>query len=316
MQIKTIERSIKVKLEEWLNTITDETLRKDVKENLLLSGGSITSMFLNEPVNDYDIYLMDIDVCKRIAQYYIQAISGITILDGREKEKLVAEFNKMYEGINNLGEGKFGIDLNNSHAISLRNLKDDQIKLYFEGAKGGLKVNESVETEKLNYTPLYFSPNAISLSHNIQIVLRFWGTAEEIHKTFDYIHATNYFTFKEGFVRNLAAVESILTKQLKYQGSYYPVTSIIRAKKFLKRGFNINAGELLKIMFQISTLDLSNPDVLEEQLIGVDVAYFDLIITALRNKFESDKDFKLSTEYFNALIDRIFNESEDAEGRI
>lgn len=66
-------------------------------------------------------------------------------------------------------------------------------------------------------------------------------------------------------------------------------------------------------MFQISSLDLSDPDVLEEQLIGVDVAYFDTIITALRNKFESDKDFKLSGEYFNSLIERIFNEGETIE---
>jgi hypothetical protein len=64
-------------------------------------------------------------------------------------------------------------------------------------------------------------------------------------------------------------------------------------------------------MFQISSLDLSNPDVLEEQLIGVDVAYFALLIEALRNKFESEKDFKLSHEYFNALVDKIFNESEE-----
>ena len=200
---------------------------------------------------------------------------------------------------------------NSSYAVSLRNLKENQIKLYFKGAKGGLRLNEMVEEKDLNYTPLYLSPNAISLSNNLQIVLRFWGTAQEIHKTFDYIHATNYFTFKDGLVRNLEAMESILTKQLKYQGSYYPVTSIIRAKKFIKRGFNINAGELLKIMFQISQLDLTNPDVLEEQLIGVDVAYFDLLITALRNKIESHEHFKLSTEYFNELIDRVFNDTEE-----
>ena len=63
-------------------------------------------------------------------------------------------------------------------------------------------------------------------------------------------------------------------------------------------------------MFQISQLDLSNPDVLEEQLIGVDVAYFDILITALRNKYESDKNFKLSNEYFNSIIDKVFNEAE------
>jgi hypothetical protein len=310
MQVKTIQKNIQSKLEEWLKTITDEALAKDVKENLLVSGGSITSMLLNEPVNDYDIYLMDIDVCKRLAKYYTQTFQDVVIFDGREKQKLVDKYNDENDTI----DGKLPIDRNNSFAISLRNLKDDQIKLYFNGANGGMKVNDGIEEDKLNYTPLYFSPNAISLSHNLQIVLRFWGTAEQIHKTFDYIHATNYFTFKEGLVRNLEAVESILTKQLKYQGSYYPVTSIIRAKKFIKRGFNIGAGELLKIMFQISQLDLTNPDVLEEQLIGVDVAYFDLIITALRNKMDSDKDFKLSAEYFNKLIDRVFNSTEDVEG--
>lgn len=312
MQIKTIEKNIKAKLEEWLKTITDENLKELVKSNLLVSGGSITSMLLNEPVNDYDIYLMDMDVCKKLAQYYSKTFSNIIIFDGREKQTLVNKYNETFEY---KGEKDIlAIDRNNSYSISLRNLKEEQIKLYFEGARCGLRVNEGLEVDKLNYTPMYFSPNAISLSNNLQIVLRFWGNAEQIHKTFDYIHATNYFTFKEGLVRNLPAVESILTKQLRYQGSYYPVTSIIRAKKFIKRGFNITAGELLKIMFQISALDLTNPDVLEEQLIGVDVAYFDLIITALRNKFEADKDFKLSAEYFNSLIEKIFNESEDVEG--
>jgi hypothetical protein len=308
MQLKTIQRNIEAKMNQWLETITDKALREDVKDTLLVSGGCITSMLLNEQVNDYDVYLMEINVVKRLAQYYCSpkrsGTDGIIILDGREKKLLEDDYNNKKKG----DDADVAV---NSYAISLRNLKDDQIKLYFEGARGGVKVHEGLTADDLNYTTLYFSPNAISLSNNVQIVLRFWGTAEQIHKTFDFIHATNYFTFKEGLVRNLPAVESILTKQLKYQGSLYPVTSIIRAKKFVKKGWNINAGELLKIMYQISALDLNNPDVLEEQLIGVDVAYFDLLITALRNKYESDKKFQLSTEYFNTLIDRIFNEGEN-----
>ena len=305
MQVKTIRTNIENKLNEWLGTITDIQLRKDVKENLLVSGGSITSMLLNEPVNDYDVYLTKMDIVKRIAEYYTKDIGGVVIFDGREKGKLIEEYNdRERENGTSYSVAKD----KNSTAISLRNLKENQIKLYFEGATGGMKLNDHLKEGELNYHVLYLSPNAISLSNNLQIVLRFWGTNEEIHKTFDFIHATNYFTFKDGVVRNLPAIESILTKQLKYQGSYYPVTSIIRAKKFIKRGFNIGAGELLKIMFQISQLDLNNPDVLEEQLIGVDVAYFDLLITALRNKMTEEPDFKLSTEYFNELINRIFGE--------
>ncbi len=61
------------------------------------------------------------------------------------------------------------------------------------------------------------------------------------------------------------------------------------------------------MMFQISFLDLTDMDVLEEQLIGVDVAYFDALIRALRTKRENEPDFKITPEYFNAIIDKIFN---------
>jgi hypothetical protein len=299
MQTKTIAKRIKTKLEDWLLSITDEELRNDVKKNILVSGGSITSLFLNEEVNDFDIYIQDIDVLLRLTQYYTKPFDDITILDGRKKDILKREAESGGEELE---------VLHNSYCVSLRNLKEDQIKLYFKGAQGNKRVSNIDEEKK--YAPLFFSPNAISLSDEIQIVIRFHGNAEQIHKTFDFIHATNYFTFKDGFITNIPALESILTKQLKYQGSLYPVTSIIRAKKFINRGWHINAGELLKIMFQISQLNLSDPDVLEEQLIGVDVAYFDILIGALRNKYESDKDFKLSNEYFNTIVDKVFNEAE------
>lgn len=307
MQTKTISKVIKKKLTEWLETITDEKLRDKVKENILVSGGSITSMFLNLPVNDYDIYIQDRDVLMELVKYYVNDYrSNILILDGKNKEEHIHPQSSL-DRVESI-EGAF--------SSSMRNLKDDQIKLFITTGNGGLKVNELIEKDKLNYTPLFFSPNAISLSNQLQIVIRFFGNAEQIHKTFDFIHATNYFTFKEGLVINKEALESTLTRQLKYQGSHYPVTSIIRAKKFLKRGWNINAGELLKIMFQISLLDLQNPDVLEEQLLGVDVAYFDRLIIILRsihNKKKEDLniDRLMTPEYFNELIDKVFNESED-----
>lgn len=300
MQTKTIARCIQAKLNDWLDSISDESLRKDVKANVLVSGGSITSLFLREDVNDYDVYIMNRDVLMRLVRYYVHNNSSITILDGKNKSKLTEELG-------------FIAETNSAYAVALRNLKDDQIKLFFDSKNGGLKVNDDFKKDDANrkkYIPLFFSPNAISLSDDIQIVIRFFGNPVEIHKTFDFIHATNYFTFTDGLVTNTRALESVLTKQLYYQGSQYPVTSIIRAKKFIKRNWNITAGELLKIMFQISQLDLSNPDVLDEQLVGVDVAYFELLITALRNKYSSDKEFKVSVEYFNTLVDKIFNDSD------
>jgi hypothetical protein len=52
------------------------------------------------------------------------------------------------------------------------------------------------------------------------------------------------------------ALESILTKELRYVGSRYPLCSVIRTRKFLARGWTINAGQYVKMCFQISQLDL------------------------------------------------------------
>jgi len=289
MQVKTIEKKLRNKMNEWLLTITDEELRQKVGNNLLVSGGSITSMLLKEDVNDYDIYINDMDVLIELVGYYTNNYQNITILDGRKKDYYLP-----------ICENRIGL-----YKISINNLKSDQVKLFFENKSGGHKT--LWEKENLNYVPLFFSPNAISLSNNIQIVSRFHGNNEEIHKTFDFIHATNYFTFKEGLVTNKEALESIICKQLKYQGSLYPLTSIIRMKKFIKRGWNINAGEILKIMFQISELDLKNPNILEEQLIGVDVAYFAQLIEILRNVSPE----KITSSYINEIIDRVFNTADE-----
>lgn len=306
MQIKNISKNISAKLNDWLNSINDETLKKDVKNNILVSGGSITSMLINDPINDYDIYINNVDVLIRLVEYYTKPF-GILIFDGRKKSEYIADLLEDYKWVADTIE-----EIHSAYKIAVNNLHEDQVKLF---VAGGIRVNEdkkesedpAQKTDK--YFPKFFSPNAISLNHDIQIVCRFHGNNEDIHKTFDFIHATNYFTFQEGLVTNKEALESIITKQLKYQGSMYPLTSIIRMKKFIKRGWNINAGEILKIMFQISELDLHNPDVLEEQLIGVDVAYFSTLIKILRGA----ADKLITSSYLNTLIDRVFNQDEETE---
>lgn len=298
MKRQTIERTIRKKMEAWLDTITDEELAKRIKKGLCVSGGCIASMLLGEKVNDYDVYLSDIDLVKDVARYYTKSVGGIRILDGRKKEKYIQAQKDLY-----------GVDVekekDNGAVIAIRTLKEDQIKLFIDGG-GGLVVEKESDDTKDRYVLLFASPNALTLSDGVQVVLRFYGDHTEIHKTYDFVHATNYFTMEEGLVMNARALECLLSRTLIYRGSMYPLTSVIRSKKFINRGFTISAGEYLKMMFQISLLDLTNFDVLEEQLIGVDVAYFTLLIRALRN-VEGKEEFTLTSAYLNEIIDRIFN---------
>lgn len=301
MQRKVIEKIISSKMGSWIETLP---MKDKVRNTLLVSGGSIASMFLKEDVNDYDVYIQDRNVLLELVKHYTSGLN-ISILDGNRKKEYIDDFENFKTG-EGISEEDMGMQL--MRAVS--NLKDNQIRLFVRDMADGLKVEDSTITQEekdKKHTVAFISPNAISLHGKIQIVNRFHGSAEEIHKTFDFIHATNYFTFKDGLVTNIKALESLLTKQLLYQGSMYPVTSILRTKKFLKRNWNINAGEYLKIMFQISQLDLSNVDVLEDQLIGVDVAYFGALISALRN---APKGTEITSTYLGTIIDRVFNDSE------
>jgi len=304
MQRKTIKKVIVRKLDGWLSTIEDTVLRQEVRKNILVSGGSITSLFQGQPVNDYDIYIQDMDVLIKLAKYYCPGI----VLDGRLKDEYIKnrfpKYDPLQPYIKNTDE-LYTPEL----LVRLLTLKEDQVKLDIESAGRRIDLIKEVDKEPAKYQAAFLSQNAISLTDDLQIVLRFNGNSEQIHKTFDFIHATNYFTFKEGLVTNIDALESILTKTLRYQGSLYPLTSIIRMKKFLNRGWSINAGEILKIMFQISELDLKNVEVLEEQLIGVDIAYFSTLIEIIRGVSPES----MNSSYLNSLIDKVFGDEEDEQ---
>lgn len=314
MKIKTINKVIRSKMFEWLGTIDDKKLREDVKDNLLVSGGSITSMLLKEQINDFDVYIQDMDVLLRLANYYCEG----KVLDGRKKmyylRNHIQECGIMISS-EDLSDEEFLEEISSvqtERVVRYRNLKSDQVKLDIQSQ--GLRYDID-EDSKDKYIPVFLSQNAISLSNDLQIVLRFSGDAEQIHSTFDFIHATNYYTMKDGLVTNVQALESTITKELLYQGSKYPLTSIIRMKKFLLRGWSINAGMMLKAMFQISLLDLTDPDVLEEQLIGVDIAYFSELIKKIRER-SADNNNEITSDWINDQIDLVFTQYEDDQDEI
>ena len=119
----------------------------------------------------------------------------------------------------------------------------------------------------------------------------------------DFVHCTNYWTsWNNELVLNPAALESILSKELRYVGSKYPICSLVRLRKFIARGWRINAGQILKMAMQVSELDLTDIDVLEDQLTGVDTSYFVQLIKGLRDK---DPD-KVDHAYLVEIIDRMF----------
>lgn len=278
MKTKTIEKVLSSLTENWIESIEDSSVRDKVRDNIVITGGCIASMLLKEKVNDYDIYFTNLETTKAVAEYYVSksGIQDIAVNEEGGRVKITTPSGHRGETVG-IGEIE---DLNEA-------------------------VEEEVQEQEVDtkFTPVFFSTNAITLSDKVQIILRFYGSPEEIHDNYDFIHCTNYWTSKDKRLElKKVALESIITRELRYVGSLYPVCSIIRLRKFIKRNWTVNAGQILKMTLQASELDLADPEVLEDQLTGVDAAYFHQVIKAVKDKDPS----KLNVAYLVEIIDRIF----------
>jgi hypothetical protein len=309
MNRKMIKRVLKNKHEEFCASIQDETVRNLVKKNSIVTGGSIVSLLLGEKIKDFDYYFTDYETVLAVTRYYVVQFN---LLNPDHRIKPVVDTET---------EGRVRIRIQSAGISS--EASDDNYK-YFENYPheegeayvdklsdclddATIKESPDDEPNKPAYRPIFMSDNAITLSNKVQVVIRFYGCPEEIHKNYDFVHCTNYWTSKDNnLVLQPEALESILAKELFYQGSLYPLCSVIRTRKFIQRGWYINAGQFLKMCFQISELDLTNLEVLQEQLTGVDAAYFIEIIEYCKKHKEQEPDFEVTMPYLCKIVDKVF----------
>lgn len=320
MKGKTIKAVLAKKFASFLDSITDPAVKDILAKNTIITGGSIVSMLLDKNVNDFDFYLRNKAAALAVAEYYVKrflANPPMTFKGSngqRTVEIKVLSEPRVRIKIQSAGvAGEQGADTYQYfEQIPDAETADSEVQEFLGQATGhtvGLdeepaaKLEEAGAATGKKYRPIFLTDNAITLANKVQIVIRFYGEPEEIHKNYDFAHCTCHWTSWDGkLVLPPEALESILTRELRYNGSLYPICSVIRTRKFLAQGWRINAGQYLKMCWQISKLDLTNINVLNDQLIGVDAAYFGQLITAL-----SQIDLKtVDASYVASVIDRIF----------
>lgn len=307
MKKKTINAIITGKLIDWTRTITDESVRTLVEKNTICTGGCIASMLMGEDVNDFDFYFRNKETALAVAKYYVAEYLNNPppkFKDQNKKLEIYAEDGGDRIKIIIKSAGIAGEASPNSYRY-FESEPDLQGAEYVAAVmEGSLPPTTPPETEdKPKYRPVFLSANAITLANKVQVITRFIGEPAEIHANYDFVHVTNYWTsWDKQVVLRQEALESILAKELRYVGSKYPMCSIIRLRKFIARGWTINAGQVLKMCMNMQAFDLTKIDVLQEQLTGVDVAYFIDVIERLKEKDAS----RVDNAYLIEIIDRMF----------
>lgn len=302
MTAKTIKSVLRNKFKDYLNSVSDEPLRKTLLNQSIVTGGSIASMLLSETPNDFDIYFKTKEATALVAKYYVEkwkenpptrfkdgGAIPVFVEDAGDRIKIIVKS----AGIASEG-GADGYE-------------------YFEQQDAGdpeafvsqvmADATEASKTGKPKYRPVFLSTNAVSLSDGIQLVIRFYGSVDQIHENYDFVHCTCAWDAESGELRlPPEALESLLSKTLRYKRSKYPLCSMIRTRKFLARGWKINAGQYVKMAWDLNKLDLSNPVVLEDQMVGVDAAYFAQVLQLLKEKGGE----KIDEAYLMEVIDKVF----------
>lgn len=297
MNVKSANKVLCNVFDKFVASITDDKVRGMVRNNTIITGGAIVSLLTGDRVNDYDLYFRNLETCRAVAEYYAREFSSdtgervVVLLDDKNKDEPTRI--KVYIASSGTA-GELPEEYNEELDPMETNISPDT-------------DIESAKEVTPKYTPVYFTSNAITLSGKIQLVIRFYGEPDVLHENYDFVHCMNYW---DSYTRSLTvrpdALAAILAKELVYKGSKYPLCSIIRTRKFIKRGWSINAGQYLKMCFQISKLDLSNRKVLEEQLVGVDSTYFGILISALTAESERTGVDAVDETYVAEIIDKIF----------
>lgn len=269
MKLYEINEKLYNKLEGLRSYIYKELqANQDIQKQLLTSnpinkafiaGGAITSLFLNEEPKDYDIYFTKYDALVDIIKFYIN------------------KFNKLY-GTN------IGVNMSGNE-VGLENLPDISLKDFDRVAE--------------EFEPIYISENAITLQGGYQIIYRFYGEEKEVSEKFDFEHCKGTYSILGGLNVTKDMLQAILTKELIYTNSYYPLSSLLRMKKYMERGWNISSSNILKIVSDLNNLDLYNPQTLQAQLIGVDLMYLEEFADLLENKKAE------GTTWFEKIIEKF-----------
>jgi len=318
MRRKHIEKHLRGKFSDWVKSIDDEKLRGDVMDGTIITGGAIASLMRDETVNDYDLYFKSRELTERVAEYYVakfkeydmqivrygyteQAVDMrvVTTKDGRVMVKVRSagfagdgdgQGYKYFETISDPAEREAAIEgFVTAAAKAVPKVKDDVVELS-------------------PYRPVFITSNAITLSDGIQIVLRFYGKPSEIHANYDFEHAKCYWRSWAKIGMQLTvpkqALLCIIDHRLLYTGSRYPLASMFRVLKFVRRGWKCDMGQVLKIAAQINELDMHAPWNLMDQLIGMDIAYFMEVMDIIMSG-----DIKeIDATYLARIVDEVYGE--------
>jgi len=189
------------------------------------------------------------------------------------------------------------------------NERIEDFDVYFLDEKSAISFNSEIAV--IMGEPAFISDNAITYSKDgltIQSIQSIMGIPMDIIDQFDYTICMSaysckrrYFSFGETFFEDLAGRQLIFNVYARY-----PISSLFRIKKYLARGYKISGVEMVKIALCIHRLNLSDYNILRDQLMGIDVSLLSALMDTLSSEEYGAREYDFKK--FMGLLDSAYAE--------
>jgi hypothetical protein len=125
----------------------------------------------------------------------------------------------------------------------------------------------------------------------IQLIRVLTGTPEDVIRSFDFTICQGAFSEETGFVLGSSFLHHLAQRRLVFNlAAEYPICSLYRARKFIRRGYHFSGIEAIKLGLKIQNLKLSTLGELKKQLMGIDTLFLKDLTDSLKGQEEKAYD--------------------------
>lgn len=134
----------------------------------------------------------------------------------------------------------------------------DKVKNYYSGIK---------KDKNKKFHVNLITDNSINLSDKIQLITKFVGEPKKIIKSFDWEHLQSFYEYPDNLNIPDKVYKLLLEKKLIYTGSAFPLSSLIRLKKYLKKNWDVSALTIMHIALDFAkSIDMKQTENIENDV--------------------------------------------------
>lgn len=187
--------------------------------------------------------------------------------------------------------------------------------IYFKTAGGVHQVSRWLDDNEFDQFAV--TPNAESYSRNglkIQLIIMSSLICEnpvDIIKQFDYSVCMGAFDVEsDAFILDPLFLEDVSRRELRYNiSAKYPIASLFRLRKYLKKGYTISGLEMVKLGCAINNLQMKSYRDLRDQLQGIDTLFLMDLTNKLGSSEYGSKEYDFSV--FTSLLEKYSGDKLD-----